>query len=77
MQDQGQLTYLEGAWIGDETWRLQRAKPARRGVGSNMRSSGSQLMGDRTNSGVLKDDGKVSSLTESVSGSHQKVVFEL
>ena len=34
-------------------------------------------MGDRTNSGVLKDDGKVSSLTESVSGSHQKVVFEL
>ena len=71
------MTYLECAWIGDKTQKLQRGKPVQRRVGSGVQSSGSQFMGDGTSSGIAKDDNKVRSLIESVSGLEPKLMFEL
>ena len=46
------------------------------GVGSGVRSSGSRPVGAEMSSSIEKDDNIVRLLTESVSGSNQKLMFE-
>ena len=71
------MTYWENTWTCDEAHGLQRGKPAKRGVGSNTWSSKSQPMGDKMSEDVLKHGGEVRSITKSVSGSDQKIMFQL
>ena len=71
------MTCLECAWISDETQRLQRGKPAKRGVGSSTWTSRSQPEEETTSSGIPKNNSEVRSLTERVSESDKRLIFEL